>query len=210
MNTIIDIHTHHAENGATAIVNYSLSDHAVWHPDQYYSVGIHPWQATEGDALWHELETLCTLPQVVAIGEVGLDKLADGFPDVQIPLFCRQVALSERLKLPLLIHCVKAADELLAVRRQFRPHMAWIWHGFRGKPQQAAQLLRAGFYLSFGERYSEDTLRAVPVERLLLETDESAIPVEELLQRAAHVRQTDVETLRNALLQNVQHLFFKV
>ena len=53
--------------------------------------------------------------------------------ELQLAVFKEQVKLSEKLGLPLIIHCVKAMDELLAVKKEFRPQQAWIWHGFRGK-----------------------------------------------------------------------------
>ena len=127
---------------------------------------------------------------------------------LQLRAFRAQVALSERYRLPLVIHCVKAVDELLAVRKQLRPQQPWIWHGFRGKPQQAVQLLQQGFYLSLGEHYSADALRVIPADRLLLETDESACGIEVLVKRAADVRGVGEDELRTTLRQNVRRLFF--
>ena len=92
--------------------------------------------------------------------------------ELQLTVFKAQVRLSEEYGLPLIIHCVKAMDELLGSEKEFRPQQAWIWHGFRGKPEQAMQLLKKGFYLSFGEYYPDETMQIVPDERLFLETDE--------------------------------------
>ena len=207
-NSIIDVHTHRSENASSGIVCHSLAGTDPLRDDACYSVGIHPWDACRADALWPRLESLCRNPRVVAIGEAGLDKLADGFPTPQLSVFRRQAALSEAVGLPLLIHCVKAADELLAVRKELRPQMPWVWHGFRGKSRQALQLLHAGLYLSFGLHFSEESLNSVPDERLFLETDESDISIDELLQQVACVRRTDVAHLRGVLRQNVEHLFF--
>ena len=69
--------------------------------------------------------------------------------ELQLAVFKEQVKLSEKLGLPLIIHCVKAMEELLGVKES-RPQITLIWHGFRGKPEQAVQLLKKGFYLSLG------------------------------------------------------------
>ena len=111
--------------------------------------------------------------------------------------------------MPLIIHCVKAMDELLAVRKKLNPAQPWIWHGFRGKPQQAGQLIKNGIYLSFGAHYSEETVKGVPVGRLFLETDDSPVDIEEVLKQVAKARSTDVEELRQAIRENIQKVFFR-
>ena len=147
--------------------------------------------------------------QFVAVGEAGLDKLAKAPMELQLAVFKEQVKLSEKLGLPLIIHCVKAMDELLAVKKEFRPQQAWIWHGFRGKTEQAMQLLKKGFYLSFGEHYPDETMQTVPDERLFLETDNSSLDIEDILCRAAKVRGVEVEVLRETIRRNIQNVFFR-
>lgn len=177
----------------------------------YYSAGIHPWELTERNAK-HQLKFLkglFTKKQFVAVGEAGLDKMAAASMEFQITMFKEQVALSERRKLPLIIHCVKAMEELLAVKKELKPEQPWIWHGFRGTPEQAKQLLKKGFYLSFGEYYPDDTLVSVPADRLFLETDTADIDIEIFLHQAAIVRGVEVDDLRRAIHENIQKVFFK-
>ena len=71
--------------------------------------------------------------QFVAVGEAGFDKLTAAPMELQVRMFEKQVELSEKYRLPLIIHCVKAMDELLAVRKKLNPAQPWIWHGFRGE-----------------------------------------------------------------------------
>lgn len=122
------------------------------------------------------LEELVRHPQVLAVGEVGLDKLADAPMDLQVEVFRRQACLAEEVGKPLVIHLVKAVDELLKVKRDLRPSNPWIIHGFRGKAALAEEYLKHGFYLSFGEKYQEAALCRVPADRLFIETDESEFP----------------------------------
>lgn len=182
----------------------------------FCSIGIHPWDLTaeNSERLWDVLQRELERRKAenrpcVAIGEAGLDKLAAAPMELQVEIFERQVALSEDCRLPLIIHCVKAVDELLAVKKRLAPLQAWIWHGFRGKAQQASQLLRHGFYLSLGEHYSQEAMRAIPASRLFLETDESALDISDIIRRAAEVRGVDAECLQETLRENVQKVFFK-
>ena len=89
------------------------------------------------------------------------------------------------------------------------PQQPWIWHGFRGKPEQAVQLLKKGFYLSFGEYYPDETMQIVPDERLFLETDDSLLDIEDILCQAARVRGVEVEALCEVIRRNIQNVFFK-
>ena len=207
-----DIHTHHlpVHPEDAAIVNSLVPTFDV-ETGLFRSVGIHPWELTEHNAgqLLDYLKQQLRKKQFVAAGEAGLDKLAAASMELQLTVFKAQVRLSEEYGLPLIIHCVKAMDELLAVKKEFRPQQAWIWHGFRGKPEQAVQLLKKGFYLSFGEHYPDETMQTVPDERLFLETDNSSLDIEDILCRAAKVRGVEVEALRETIRRNIQNVFFR-
>lgn len=220
---ILDIHTHklEADSLGKSIINYPLlADSSLYIPlagevevdrGYYCSAGIHPWELTEHNAgqLLDYLKRQLRRKQLVAVGEAGLDKLAAVPVELQLAVFKEQVKLSEKCDLPLIIHCVKAMDELLAVKKEFHPQQAWIWHGFRGKPEQAMQLLRKGFYLSFGEYYPDETMQTVPDERLFLETDNSSLDIEDILCRAAKVRGVEREVLRETIRRNIQNVFFR-
>lgn len=98
---------------------------------------------------------LSSNPRVVAVGEAGLDKLCDVPLPLQQEAFQAAIELSEKYRFPLLIHAVKATVELLVFQKKHRPTQPWIIHGFRGKKELAEDLLRHGFYLSFGKKYQE-------------------------------------------------------
>ena len=174
----MNFHTHDLTAPMPAIIN--MPQEWLLHPegaqlrvDAMYSVGIHPWWTA--DAAWEDLKEGFYLwaqhPQVVRIGECGLDKLKGGALDLQEQVFLKHVALSENLQKPLTIHCVKAFDRLLSLYKQLRPKQRWTIHGFRGKPEQAQQLLTAGFDLSFGEHYNEAAFALCPPTRRYRETD---------------------------------------
>lgn len=166
-----NIHTHVAEEGrnASALVNLEpeqLPDSAGW-----YSTGIHPWRAAEASRLWPLVESAARHPHVLAIGECGLDVLRGPDLALQREVFLKHIGLSESLCKPLLIHAVRSWPELIALRHNLNPAQEWIIHGFRGKAELAAELLRHGFSLSFGLKYNEDAFRLTPPERRYRETD---------------------------------------
>lgn len=216
---MLDIHTHRdisspdVECSSTSIISLSVGDgeevgiYINKEKEKLFSVGLHPWQV---DDRWEELieqrlRPLLALPQVVAVGEAGLDRLHNKahYP-LQLQAFHAQALLAEKAGKPLVIHCVKAFDDLIRIRREVHPQMPWIIHGFRGKQIQATQLLHEGFYLSFGIHFNEEALRECPATRLFLETDESDADICSLYQRAAIVRGTTPEALMQQVESNIR------
>ena len=217
MKLPIDIHTHQLPQvPGEAIVNCYPETFA---PQEggWYSVGVHPWRIAETIADLKYLsyghpEALLSLlshPQVVAVGEAGLDGLTDTPMRLQAGIFGHQAELSMQLDKPLIIHSVKASDKILMIKRKLNPSNPWIIHGFRGKAALAEEFLRHGFYLSFGEKYQADALRAVPLDRLFIETDESPVPVAELYERAAAVYGVSPGEFLEAVRGNISKVFFK-
>lgn len=207
MNLPIDIHTHHllTVDGAKCILNRTPEDFT---PAEgcWYSVGVHPWHLDK-KAL-DKLYLAASCPQVVAIGETGFDKLASASMPLQMEFFEYHACLAEKLKKPLIIHMVRSLDDVLLLKKRIKPKMPWIIHGFRGKPLVAYQLLQHDFYLSYGEKYNEESLRITSPERLFLETDEARISIETLYVRAAEIRGISVEELSQIIQANVKKVFF--
>ena len=188
---IKDIHTHRID-AREAVISVNPWE---FNPVEglYYSVGIHPWQVGRAtDADFDRLAECATSGNVLMIGECGIDKLRGGDLSMQTGVLERHIALSEQVGKPLVLHCVRASNELCRLRRQLRPSMPWIVHGFRGNAHVASQLLDAGFYLSYGERFNPEALAITPADRLLAETDESLLPIDEIHRRLAASRQIEV------------------
>lgn len=176
-----DIHTHD-KSRTDAIIN--IYPHESLIEGAYHSVGIHPWHTTDVNiSTIEQLNTLATHPQVVAIGETGIDTLKGAPIEKQIEIFSHHVALSEQHQKPLIIHCVKAFNEIIALKKQLHPTMPWIIHGFRGKPQLASQLINQGFYISLGEHFNPQSATVIPTDRLLFETDESTLDINTIIEK---------------------------
>lgn len=186
-----DFHTHRVPEAADVVAVVDGRD--TW--------GIHPWRADVPAAV-------PVLEGRLAIGECGLDALRGPALDVQEAVLYRQVLLSEAQGLPLVIHCVKALDRLLALRREWHPSQPWMLHGFRGKPQQLRSLLAAGFYVSFGAQYNPDSLRLCPLDRLMLETDDAPAPtIHYIYSNAAQVLGIPMDDLCARMAENYRAFF---
>ncbi|MDE6049492.1 MAG: TatD family hydrolase, partial [Paramuribaculum sp.] len=141
-----------------------------------------------GETITQDLSTLDELvlhPQVVAIGETGLDRLRGGDLNLQTELFKHHVVLSESIKKPLIIHDVRYIPELISLRKILKATQPWIFHGYRGNAEMAKLLCNAGIMVSFGERFTPGVPQSVPSDMILVETDISSLPIEEIAKRVS-------------------------
>jgi TatD DNase family protein len=173
----------------------------------FFSVGIHPWFIEDAAVQMKQLHDSAALPEVVAIGEAGLDKLTATPLAIQQDIFAQQAHLAEALQKPLIIHCVKAWEELLAIKKQIKPETAWIIHGFRGKPDLAEQLIRQGFRLSFGAYVNPASLSIAYPNHLLTETDDEEICIQQVYRQIASALHISEDTLGKQIQKNVKSLF---
>ena len=186
LDMVTDIHTHNAHTQAQTID----------------TVGIHPWHALDNDLSAIEP----AVADVDAIGEIGLDYACDVPREVQITLFRAQLALAERYEKAVVLHCVRAFEEVMKVLAEYRLK-AVIFHGFIGSVEQAQRAITQGFYLSFGERTfrspkSIEAMRFTPLSQLFVETDESATPIEEIYAKIAELRGISTKDLLAATEEN--------
>lgn len=205
-----DIHTHqpsvHPED--IAIVNTivkaecDLSLSARW-----CSAGIHPWYIYNVREQLGCLETILSSPSVIAVGEAGLDKLAETSPDIQLDVFLQQASLAEKNNKPLIIHCVKAWSELIAARKTIKPHTPWIIHGFRGNGELAQQLIAQGFNLSFGQYFNPVALSAAWPDCLFVETDDKEIDIRTVYRQLASSLQIPLEEFAITIEKNIHNTF---
>ncbi|MGD0618290.1 MAG: TatD family hydrolase [Bryobacteraceae bacterium] len=151
-------------------------------PQFLATVGVHPHDAAKAAPdTWKRLEELLAHPKVIAIGEIGLDYHYDFSPrDVQRDVFVQQMQLAAAHRKPIVIHTREAWDETIALLEQhWAPQkLPGIMHCFTGNIAQAEQSLALGFHLSFGGVVTfpkatdlHEAARAVPLDRILLETD---------------------------------------
>lgn len=214
---LIDLHAHPSptKQDGRAIISLSIGDEDFLSSPLLkegstipLSIGLHPWHV-DGERTAQACPDLLpwlSLPQVVAVGEAGIDRLHGGQMELQLEVFEMQARLAAEMKKPLIVHCVKAFDKVIRLHKTRFPHEPWVIHAFRGKPEQARQLLREGFFLSFGEHFNDEALRLCPTDRLMMESDESLIGIDTIYARAAMLRGIAAEELKEQVNRNIKSL----
>ena len=213
----VDIHTHTAktDNDLLQIVNLDL---AQPYPEQgYYSYGIHPWALDNAGFIIEEalelLEERLQSPNVLALGEAGLDKLHKATFERQIELFERQIELSETLQKPMILHDVRSHNKILALRKKHKAKQPWIVHGFSGTEQDVRQLIGQGIYLSVGEsllhpeRKIYKSFKFIDLDYLFLETDMAKIGIEKVYEAATKLLEMDLSVLQKRIFANFAALW---
>ncbi len=186
----IDVHSHRPAKSSLELVRIEsvrLCDSSA-RAVEPCTLSLHPWYAEDmtDDALGALADRLDS-SEVVGIGEVGLDRLSAVPLALQIRQMQAVISLANARELPLVVHCVRAWSELLALKRQ-HAHTPWIIHGYRRGAELATELMEVGCFLSFGRRYNLEALRlAYDRGALLLETDdESDLQISEHYASVAH------------------------
>lgn len=200
----VDTHTHSKAVGeGIAICNCEVSSLGE---GGFFSIGIHPWNiAADWEQQFAAIADAARCKSVAAIGECGFDTLkSPATIEEQQRIFAAHIALSEQVQKPLIIHLVKAQEQLLKAANRHPRTQAWIVHGFRGNPTQAAQLLSAGFHLSFGEKFNTESVKTVPLERIFVESDVSTTPLHRIYESIAAAKGITIETLAEAVMKNAE------
>ncbi|MFA7274698.1 MAG: TatD family hydrolase [Crocinitomicaceae bacterium] len=203
-------HTHTSTNPDWEILSPDFIDL----PTHFHSIGIHPWKVNEINR--EQLEDVLlahTTDKTVAIGEIGLDRLKGPDLDLQIAVFEKQIDFSEKVALPVILHCVKAWNELIVVKRKKNPKQTWIYHGFN-KANLLEEVLKEHVVISIGTAIFENAklqnvVAKIPNEMLLLETDDSAISIEKVYEKVAEIKGITLVLLREIIEQNCKRIFPK-
>ena len=150
------------------------------YPFLYAAVGVHPEECADWrDSDVDELRTLATQPRVVAVGEIGLDYYWPENPPraLQQRVFRAQLALASELDLPVIVHDREAHGDSMAIVREF-PQVRGVFHCFSGSAEMAKELVKLGWMISFtgvltykNARKSVEAAQAIPMDRLMIETD---------------------------------------
>ena len=222
------------DKGVCGIVNASVDlasariaiGYAEQYPFMYACAGIHP-ENLEGLAEDYiaQLTELLKHPRAVALGEIGLDYHWDIPRDVQNRVFEEQLRLAQELDVPVVIHDRGAHGDAMELLRKYRPK--GLMHCFSGSVEMLKEVMKLGMYISLGgtvtfknARVPVEVAAAVPIDRLLLETDApylSPVPyrgkrndssnIAFTAQRIAEIRGMDAQELVDITTQNAKRLY---
>ena len=216
MNSIpfIDIHTHYdsAENETVTVRNIFPGEAiAAFTGRNFYSVGLHPWHIKsepENNELLRTMEEALEIDHVCFVGECGLDKVSKTDFEEQKRVFMAQAFMAEEYKRPLIIHCVKAYNEILELRKSLHPEMPWIMHGYNGSIQLTQQMTEQGFHFSFGESLlrpgtkAAESFKRLPLEKIFFETDEYKGDVQVIYEKGAMLKNISPDMLKKSVWNN--------
>lgn len=213
-NQYINIHTHlPSEDGVISIFNAGI-DPVAFQNHKFISIGIHPWYIREMNiesALQFTRENADS-EQVLAIGECGLDALTDIPMAEQERIFTEQIKIAQQFKKPLIIHCVKAFDELIRIKKEHKIKVPMIVHGFNNNEQIAQRLISNGFLISFGKGLMNENSNAQKViagidnTKFFLETDDGNSSIKSIFEKASQLKNIDPEELKKQMMQNFKSL----
>lgn len=199
------------------------------YPYIYAAVGSHPDAANEvDDAVLDAYRMLCKQnPKIKAIGEIGLDYHYEDIPrETQKKAFRAQLELAREQGLPVIVHERDAHEDGMALVREF-PDVTGVFHCYSGSAEMARQLIDLGWYIGFtgvltfkNARKAVETASAIPLERIVLETDCPYMSPEpfrgkrndpsklyRMAEVLAEIRGLSVEEIHAATMQNACRLY---
>jgi len=210
----VDIHTHpfHKEKDTIIVQNiFPGEGFAAFTGRNFYSVGLHPWHiksTKKNNELLQMVEDALEFDHVLFVGEAGLDKAVINNFEEQKRIFEAQAFIAEEYKKPLIIHCVRAFNEVLELHKKMQPEMPWIMHGYNGNIQITKAFESKNVFFSFGENLFRsnskliESFRYCPLDRIFLETDEFDGEVESIYKRGAELRNIPLEILKEEIWEN--------
>ena len=191
MTKYIDIHTH---NPRADVLSPTMA-------------GIHPWQADKG-------YKLPNFAQCDIVGETGLDYVCQVDRELQKRLFREHLTGAIEANKPVVLHVVRAVDDVLKILAEYRPLRGVVFHGFIGSWQQAERCIERGYYLSFGARslHSPKTCEVIakmPQNYLFCETDAEHDKgnIEQIYSEVAKLRGVSIEELTKSIEENYNTIF---
>lgn len=172
-----------AVNGTSEKDWHLVKQMAQEHPSVVPCFGLHPWWVPERSPDWMDsLRRFFSETPEAAVGEIGLDKGSHGktidFGE-QVEVFQRQLELAKELEKPVSVHCVRAFGDLLEILKQSGPFPAGVLlHSYMGSAEMVISLANLGCYFSLSgfltglkSTKAKQILQAIPLDKILLETD---------------------------------------
>ncbi len=196
----------------------------------YAAVGVHPHAAKEmDDATIGILKSFTNREKVIAIGEIGLDYYYDNSPrNIQRQRFIEQLNLAKEVHLPVIIHSRSAAGETFEILKEAQDgNLEGVLHCYSGSVEMAIEYIKLGFYISIAgpitfknSKVAKEVVKAVPLDKLLIETDSpyltpepyrgkrnEPIYVRYVAGTIAEVKGLSFEEIAKATAENAKKLF---
>ena len=209
----INIHTHQSHKSGVWSIQNMHDNFEVANSLFNYSVGIHPWYINENTISndFEKMKLARNKINVLAIGECGLDRICKTSFELQKAVFIRHIQWANEIAKPIIIHCVKAHEDILALLKDYQSLVPVIFHGFNNKESIANKIIKAGHYLSFGNAIlfpsNELAFNHIPLDKIFLETDDSDHTIEAIYEQAGRIKNISLEQLNLQIKKNTKKVF---
>ena len=216
-NFYLNFHAHQQMPAEEEIVIQSLflqNDLITDNSDKiFFTAGLHPWHADllNTQEIKVRLRKLIHSKSILAVGETGLDKLKGTDWDIQMGVFRTHIDIANEYNLPVIVHSVKAHNEVLKLKKETKSKVPWVIHHFNGSKQMALDFIENGFYLSVCHHIKSKNSKLseyfgdLPIERIFLETDDFKIDLKDLYKIAAAKYKISIVELRKQLISNLNN-----
>ncbi len=206
MYQYIDVHTHKtaSENIFEIINSKNIEEKG------YFSVGIHPWRIGTSEPDYSKIYELANKPNILAIGEIGIDRSINTNIELQKQVFLKQLQLAKEINLPVIIHCVRAYSDFQQIINSY-PY-TYIFHGFNANLTIANYFISNGGYLSFGKQLLtnkklQNAFKELSVYNIFFETDENDISIKDIYIFAAKLLNISLSELQEMIQSNFKKVF---
>lgn len=209
-----NLHTHRFSNNENVLELVNQYPHEFDASIPNYSIGIHPWYTNENriESDLEIIESKLKDEKCLALGECGLDSRIEFPMTMQITVFEKQLALAEKYKKPVVIHCVGCFEQVIAIKKKLNISVPMIIHGFSKNKEIAKQLILNGFYMSFGKNLLRNpdlksVFTSIPSEQFFLETDTIEEDISSVYELAAKYRNIELSTMNAIINANFDTVF---
>ncbi len=210
----INLHTHRKPQLQDEICvrnAYTCKPEVLENLNYYTSAGIHPWYINDQrHSNYDNLLEALKLPDVISIGECGIDRNRGPALSTQMLYLEQQLTLAEKMEKPVILHIVRAYTDLVPFTKKYK--FTGIVHGFNGNFYEAQTLVKHGIRISIGhrmlwERRFAPILKWIPTDFLYLETDNFPINIKTCYEYAMLVRGEEFFQLQRNIVRNFERDF---
>ncbi|MCO4793247.1 MAG: TatD family hydrolase [Bacteriovoracaceae bacterium] len=190
-----DFHTHQ-ENKENSIYNLTINENDNTSPPDSspFSIGLHPWFQLN-DTIFNKVKMISKLKNCVAVGETGLDKVRDENFELQVIYLKKHFELAEEIEKPVILHCVKAYNDILKIALDMKLTVPVIFHDYNGGEEITIRLIKeSNFYFSLGRLFMSKSSKVrqsvshIPINRVCFETDDKKIDLDLLGETLSNIK----------------------
>lgn len=216
----IDIHTHNDVYSQDTLKIINILSHDMKKTDfkteMLYSIGFHPWYLQDDTKGIRRVIKSMDNEQIVAIGEIGLDRMTTSEIEKQKEIFIKQIQIAVAFHKPVIVHCVKAYSDCLELLKAMNPSIPFIFHGFNANLEIVEKLSRWNVYYSFGYQLLNknenlgELFKIIPPERIFFETDMADIKIYDVYSKAAELSGKEMLTWIEQIKSNFIKAFISI